>query len=216
MNRLALWAVFWVTVAAAARAQAWDEARLQKFFEWGRYDSLILEMAPMTWGPQAPLPVDQGDSLRFAKARLYLGVAFFAEGRTPESDQAFRQALEWDPDAKLDPFFVSDAIAARFQALAAEPRMARREETAATGNPSPEPLSLAKPSALRSDTASERPRPGARPMGGNRSRGLSSSWYWGGAGVLAALAVGGGIYFLNQPDPDPVRIHTPIDARSHP
>lgn len=217
MRRIALWMVSCVALTAAlpARAQAWDDARLQRFFEWGRYDSLIRDLAPASQGSEAPAPADRGDSLRFAKARLYLGVAFFAEGRTPESDQAFRQALQWDPDVKLDPFFVSSAISARFRALAAEPRIAPGE-TAAAGNPLPKTPAMGTPPATRTDPAPGGARPETGPKGKNGYGSRSSAWYWGGAGVLAALAVGGGLYILYQPDPDPARIHTPIDARSQP
>lgn len=208
-DALRILAVVALGAAQALRAQAWDDARMQRFFEWGRYDSLLQELSPLTDPSRPAIPADGPDSSRFARAQLYLGVAYFAKNRPRESDQAFRQALRWEPDVKLDPFFVSKPISARFQELAGEAGVPRSMPNPVSG--SLPPIRPSNPPDAPAGSPDRSPRQKAAIDSG----GVSARWYWG-AGALAALAAGGGLYLLMQREEGPSRIETHIDTRSSP
>ena len=177
-----------VRIGAAALAIAWGTARAEgpvpgeDLFKWGEYDSLIrmLEPVALRTGESAT----RRDSMARAKSLLFLGVAFCATGETERADRAFARAVELDPQVELDRFYVTEAIANRFQRTAL--RALRRQSGAA-------PNGTALPAGESPQTAPRRAAAAPAPAIAARSR---HGWLWVGLGAAAAFAAAGSGYYL--------------------
>lgn len=83
--------------------------KLQKFFEWGEYDSLISHLEPAL---EKTLITD---SISTSKIYTFLGVAYFAKGRIADSRNCFILSYRLDKNITLDKLYVSPEIYSFFQ-----------------------------------------------------------------------------------------------------
>jgi hypothetical protein len=80
-----------------------DFERLQEFFKWAEYDSVIALGERLT----GDRTLKEKES---ARIRLDLGVAYYSRGRVIESDREFRRSRDLDPELALDPLYVDKEI----------------------------------------------------------------------------------------------------------
>lgn len=195
----AIIAIASVILAAAfpVRAGA-SNAPGEDLFKWGEYDSLIRLLGPV--GTTAlPAATDSADR---AKSYSFLGVAYYATGKTEQADSAFASACRLDPQVDLDRFYVTEEIADRFHAIARN-EARRRQARSGTRAVSAEPTTMAP--------AKPGPPPGfgRSPLAG--SGGVK--WAWWGLGTTALAAAGVGILLLMNWEERPSEKVTSIDAR---
>jgi hypothetical protein len=144
---------------------------------------------------------DRADSSERARSLLYLGVAYFAKGRTDRADTAFRFACALDPGVELDKFYVTPAIAGHFDAVRTESRRGSLEREA-----------LAR--AVRSAPAAA-PAPSGRRQADRKVLKEDPRWVWWGLGTAALVAAGGGAYWYAQQASGPREIVTTLDVRGN-
>lgn len=161
----------------------------EDFFKWGEYDSLIRVLEPTLTAPRAPSLAS--DSSALAKSYVMMGVALFATGRNESAERHFRRACRLQPGVRMETYFVSPEIADRFEAIAAEEKW--------IGSYTPDTLGV-RPVASPAASGAQAAAPSRR------------NWIWWTAGSAAALAVGGGLFWIlaeDGPDKQPVL----VDAR---
>jgi hypothetical protein len=179
----------------------------EELFKWGEYDSLVRALEPGVSRPgYASSAPTRSDSLERARALLYLGVAYAATGRTAAADSAFACAFGLDTSLALDRFYVTPAIAARFDSVAAGRRRERR------------PAVPASPTDAVSAPPGPRPAlagPATPPSAALRTGRSDRAWLWWGMGITAAAAAGGGAWwYLSARAKDPGENVTTIDVRN--
>ena len=167
------------SLGAASQADPFPPAA-ENFFKWGEYDSLQRVLEP--WLKTASLGQAATDSHTLAKAHLYLGVAYYSLAKAEEADQAFVRACRLDARVRPDPFYVSKAIAARYDRIVEEQGMAGPRK------------SIAPPSAVPG-------KPAAVPS----SRNGGHSWIWWTAGGASLAAAGTFMYFMAADAPSSPR-----------
>jgi hypothetical protein len=137
------------------------------------------------------------DSILRARTLLYAGVAYYATGKRGQADDAFTRACDLDSAIRIDPFYVSREIAGYFEGVAAAGARRRNAK-----HPAPEPPANR---AARDDSArGGNPRMAERP---------GRAWIWWTLGSMAALAGGGGAYYLLTRDVPPDEHVTTVDVR---
>src|SRR5437868_2542656 len=110
-----------VMASAALADAAGPIVTTEELFKWGEYDSIIRSLEPMVAAPGfISQATNRADSADHAKSLLYLGVAYYAKGRTDRADTTLHSAFALDPGLELDRFYVTPAIADHFQALKTE------------------------------------------------------------------------------------------------
>jgi hypothetical protein len=184
-------------LAFAAGIRASEPASVEELFKWGEYDSLIQVLEPgrpAVHAGSASLAT-RADSAEEARARLYLGVAYWAKGRTEAGSRAFLQATRLDPDLRLDPLYATPEMAAHFERLA---EVSQRLQSAALPAPAPAPA----------DGDGKPRKPG---------RGGASPWWkWGGAAGLAVAGTLTAVYFATrsaEPPKERITVIDPGDSR---
>jgi hypothetical protein len=80
-----------------------DFERLQEYFKWAEYDSVIALGERLT----GDRTLKEKES---ARIRLDLGVAYYSRGRVIESAREFRRSRDLDPELALDPLYVDREI----------------------------------------------------------------------------------------------------------
>lgn len=189
----------WIGLALALSLEARAGATpTEDLFKWGEYDSLIRVLEPAASKPESVSRLSsQADSLERAKSLLFLGVAFFATNKPDRADQAFTMACTLDPEVKLDRFYVTEEISARFQAILRESLRRRQQEEA---------LEAAKSGGMARS-------PNAGKQGALRQGGNDKAWLWWGMGVSALVAAGGGAFWYASRDAEAENVTT-IDIRN--
>lgn len=187
--------VYCLALAALVLPTHPGAAPVEDLFKWGEYDSLIRTLDPVVSRPGFSASIiSQADSVNQAKSFLFLGVAFFATSKPDRSDQAFTMACSLDSNVKLDRFYVSEEIAQRFEAIAKELRLRRRQQCAATAQ---------RPSGNARSAQPSPPRLVSRDQ---------KTWLWWGLGVTALVAAGSGAYWYASQTEAPDNVTT-IDIR---
>lgn len=184
---------------AADRILADTRPSLEELFQWGEYDSLIHALEPQRTAADGETALrglaSRSDSAEEAKARLYLGVAYWATGRREEGTRAFAVASRLNPDLSLDPYYATPEIAARYEQIADAVRRSAPAARSAPGRPREGDLP---------------PREAALPAAPKASR----AWiWWTGAAALAAAGAAAGTYVLMRLDEDPKTTTTIIDPK---
>jgi hypothetical protein len=178
----------WIAIAALgliARAAARPLPKdADDFFKWGEYDSLANRLE--TWMAIASAPTEPPDSANLAKANLYLGVAYYAAGKSSQSDSAFLRACRFEKGVKLDKFYVTGEMASRFDALVST-------FSAKTEPPPP-------------------PKPGSSAPAASTSKGREMGWIWFGSGAVIAITAGTVYYFISQKSPPKAATTTVVDV----
>jgi hypothetical protein len=172
-----------VTSSMALADAAGTIVTAEELFKWGEYDSIIRSLEPVVAAPGFISPAtNRTDSADHAKSLLYLGVSYYAKGRTDRADTTLRSAFVLDPGLELDRFYVTPAIADHFQALKREAGHRNREgEFGAHATPEPPT--------------------GNGPLLQSRA-GKSRVWLWWSIGAAAMTVAGGGAYwYAIQPGP---------------
>lgn len=170
----------------------------EELFKWGEYDSLIRVLEPVVTDPAYASGTSTGpDSQDHAKAYMFLGVAFMATHKPERADSLFMKAWALNPQLQLDRFYVSEAIADRFYAVAEEALRQRRNRTA---------LQASRAMAAQPGTGGQARRDG----GALRDR-TGKPWLWWGLGVTAVAVAGGGAYWFSAKDEGPRENVTVID-----
>jgi hypothetical protein len=109
-------------LGGASGIRAAESASLEELFKWGEYDSLIHVLEPPRSSAQEDSILGhlatRADSVEEAKARMYLGVAYWAKGRTEAGSRTFLQATRLDRGLRLDPLYATTEMAAHFERLA--------------------------------------------------------------------------------------------------
>jgi hypothetical protein len=192
--------IFALILAAAAWALAAGPlVSAEELFKWGEYDSLIRVLEPLAAAPgYLSRAADRADSADRARCLLYLGVAYFAKGRSDRADSAFVSACALDSALQLDRFYVTPAIAEHFRDVRTEAFRRREERTARAPSPgAPEGAQAPLPSG---------DRPAAR-LKDDRA------WLWWGLGAAALVAAGGGAYWIATQPSAPREQVTTLDIR---
>lgn len=180
--RINLAAAAVLLLLAAAPGRAGDpEPWVQELFQWGEYDSLIRALEP--WLAARSAGADgRDDSVALARANIFLGVAYNATDKPGLGDQAFARACRLDPSARLDRFYATPEISARFDSIATRERLTR--------------LSAAAPAVPAA--------PAAAAAGGKEPAARKRGFGWKGwtLGLLttAGLAAGGGMVYYALKD----------------
>src|SRR5688500_16131633 len=106
-------------LACASGARA-ESASLEELFKWGEYDSLIHILEPLRASGPGGIGnlATRAASAEEAMALTYLGVAYWAKGRTEAGSRAFLQATGFDRSLRLDPLYSTPDMAAHFERLA--------------------------------------------------------------------------------------------------
>lgn len=169
----------------------------EDLFKWGEYDSLISVLEPLRADGRGDSILgalaSREDSLEEARARMYLGVAYWAKGRPDAGVEAFQVATRLDPTLRLDPLYATPEMAARFE-------------------------QLADPGGAKPETAPQAPAPGPAREDGDREprprRAGKADWTrLAVAAAAGATVVGGavGAYYLVQYLQRPRETIIPID-----
>ena len=184
-----------LSIASAASASAPSPEDL---FKWGEYDSLLRVLEPDLAESRGDKEFSRLDSILRAKTLLYAGVAYYATGKRGQADDAFTRACDLDSAIRIDPFYVSREIAGYFEGVAAAG--ARRRNAKRSGQEAPANRAARDDSARRSGNLKVAERQGR-------------AWLWWSLGSMAALAGGGGAYYLITRDLPPDEHVTTMDLR---
>lgn len=199
----AAWAFLFLSLASlqgASGAVVDEKASLAELFTWGEYDSLIRILEPRMVAVDGK-PVERplatrADSLEEARASLYLGVAYWATGRSEQGSRSFSLAARLDEDLRLDPLYATPEMAARFE------QIAEAERNRAAPSPAPVAASTAPPGPGRAEPRS-------------RTRGALRA-VWTGAAFAGAAGVVAGAYILVRSLDKPKEIVTVVDPEKDP
>ncbi len=148
-----------------------DWPRIEKWYRWGEYDSLINVVRP--WS-QSALPENEKE---YSKAFAFYGVALHALGDSLAGDSAFIKSLTYQPSFRLNRRFVSERILGRFLKLI----------------PKPKPILVAQIPPKRKPILETIPSPPARPNS-------SKNWVYWCSGYIVVAATIASLYWL-QPNP---------------
>jgi hypothetical protein len=197
-------------LACTAFGAAGPVVTTEELFRWGEYDSLIRALEPLAEAPGfATGAATRADSADRARSLLYLGVAYYAKGRTDRADPAFRLACALDSGVELDKFYVTQAIAAHFNDVKSEDRRGREDRDA---------LDRARrgPGATQAPPAGGSPDRSARTAREARfARKGDHDWLWWGLGAAAMAAAGGGAYWYASRPSGPQESVTILDIREN-
>lgn len=100
-----LFLVCLVPVERAFCAEHPSHGTVRRLYEWGVYDSLKTALEPYL----SAMP-DSASESRIAEYRLYLGVAYFAEGKLGEARNQFGLAFESDSTLQPEPYYVPEEV----------------------------------------------------------------------------------------------------------
>lgn len=184
---------------AAALTRAENRPSLEELFKWGEYDSLIQALEPSRTAAEGEASLrglsSRSDSSEEARARLYLGVAYWATGRREEGTRAFAMATRLDSGLGLDAYYATPEIAARYEQIA---EAVRRSAPTARG---PQERGFGERSQAPGIALQAAPP---------RSR----AWiWWTGAATAAAAGAAAGTYIFMRLNEAPKETITIIDPK---
>jgi hypothetical protein len=190
-------------LGGAPGAGAEDPASLEELFKWGEYDSLIQALEPARADADGGAVLrglaSRADSAEEARARMYLGVAYWATGRPGDGARAFTVATRLDESLRLDPLYATAEMAALFEQIAEAGRA-----------PSPGPSSSPAPPEPGRAPAATPGHPGMRPAT------RPSPWAWWTGVAVAGAAGAAGTYLWARSWERPQEVITIIDPGRSP
>jgi tetratricopeptide (TPR) repeat protein len=120
-------ALVWAGAGAALAAGdgKMELERARRLLEAGKYRAAIQRLEQLLGDLDLTEPRD------VARAHMYLGVAYFTVDEKGEAEKHFRNLLDFDPEAQLDPLYSSPKVRSFFEQLQAEKQREEQRRRAA-------------------------------------------------------------------------------------